>query len=182
MRNAIESAAGTRLPLLADLVSGVRTAGIGGNPGTSKLKNGDLVISDLVPRHQGYWGDTCNTCAVGDPTGEQRQIFKGIESALYAGIDRVRPGVLASDLDSFLRQRVSALGGAYPHHSGHGIGLTFHEEPRIVPYNQTPLQAGMVIALEPGIYFEGKWGLRLEHTVLVTETGAKVLSEFRHTL
>ena len=182
MRKTMESAAGTRLPLLADLVSGVRTAGVGGNPGASELRNGDLVISDIVPRHQGYWGDTCNTCAVGEPTDEQRRLFEGIEFALYEAIDRVRPGVRACDLDSQLRQRVSALGGTYPHHSGHGIGLTFHEEPRIVPYNQTPLQPGNVVALEPGIYLEGQWGLRLEHTILVTQTGAQILSEFKHSL
>lgn len=182
MQKAMEQAAGTRLPILADLVSGIRTAGVGGNPGPFRIGEGDLVIADIVPRRQGYWGDTCNTCAAGEPNTEQKRVFHGIESALYECIDRVRPGTRACDLDSFLRQRVASLGGAYPHHSGHGIGVTYHEEPRIVPYNQTPLRAGMVIALEPGIYFEGKWGLRLEHTVLVTQTGAEVLSQFRHTL
>lgn len=182
MRKVMESAAGTRLPILADLVSGVRTAGVGGNPGPSKLEANGLVMADIVPRYKGYWGDTCNTCAVGEHSAEQRRIFQGIESALYETIDRVRPGVRACDLDSFLRQRVKALGGSYPHHSGHGIGLTFHEEPRIVPYNHAALQAGMVIAIEPGIYFEGKWGLRLEHTVFVTQTGAEILSKFKHAL
>jgi len=182
MQKAMEQVAGTRLPILADLVSGVRTADVGGNPGPFRLGEGDLVIADIVPRRQGYWGDTCNTCVVGESNAEQKKVFQGIESALYECIDRVRPGARACDLDSFLRQRVASLGGAYPHHSGHGIGVTYHEEPRVVPYNQTPLRAGMVIALEPGIYFEGKWGLRLEHTVLVTHAGAEILSQFRHTL
>lgn len=182
MRRSMETMAGVRLPILADLISGTRTGGIGGNPGLSRLKKGDLVIADIVPRHRGYWGDTCNTCVVGAPTTEQQKAFQAVEAALCDAIERVKPGVGACDLDSFLRQRIAKLGGSYSHHSGHGIGLTYHEEPRIVPYNQTPLQPGMVIAIEPGIYFEGKWGLRLEHTVLVTQTGAEILSKFKHTL
>ena len=162
MRKGMESSAGGRLPLLADLVSGPRTAEIGGPPTSRRLENGDLIISDLVPRHRGYWGDTCNTCVVGEPTSEQRKLFEGI--------------------DRNLRKRVLELGGGYPHHSGHGLGVTWHEEPRIVPYNPLPLQPGMVIALEPGIYFKGRFGLRLEHVILVTEKGSEILSKFRHTL
>jgi len=182
MRKGMESSAGGRLPLLADLVSGPRTAEIGGPPTSRRLENGDLIISDLVPRHRGYWGDTCNTCGVGEPTSEQRKLFEGIAAALAEGIERVRPGVRASDLDRNLRKRVLELGGGYPHHSGHGLGVTWHEEPRIVPYNPLPLQPGMVIALEPGIYFKGRFGLRLEHVILVTEKGSEILSKFRHTL
>ena len=170
------------MPLLADLVSGSRTAAVGGNPDSSTLQRGDLVITDLVPRYNGYWGDTCNTCAVGEASPEQQRIFQGVKTALDDAINQVKSGLRACDLDSHLRQRIAKLGGAYPHHSGHGLGVTFHEEPRIVPYNQSKLRAGMVIALEPGIYFEGKWGLRLEHTILVTEAGAEVLSKFEHTL
>ena len=182
MRKGMESSAGGRLPLLADLVSGPWTAEIGGPPTSRRLENGDLIISDLVPRHRGYWGDTCNTCVVGEPTSEQRKLFEGIAAALAEGIERVRPGVRASDLDRNLRKRVLELGGGYPHHSGHGLGVTWHEEPRIVPYNPLPLQPGMVIALEPGIYFKGRFGLRLEHVILVTEKGSEILSKFRHTL
>jgi Xaa-Pro aminopeptidase len=182
VRKGMESRAGGRLPLLADLVSGPRTTQIGGPPTSRTLECGDLIISDLVPRHRGYWGDTCNTCVVGEPTSEQRNLFDGIAAALAEGIAEVRPGVRACDLDASLRKRVLRLNGGYPHHSGHGLGVTWHEEPRIVPYNSLPLQPGMVVALEPGIYLKGRFGLRLEHTILVTEKGAEILSKFRHTL
>jgi Xaa-Pro dipeptidase len=109
-------------------------------------------------------------------------------SALSALIERRysklthHPGIRALDLDADLRKRVLRLGGGYPHHSGHGLGVTWHEEPRIVLYNPLVLQPGMVIALEPGIYFKGRFGLRLEHTILVTEKGAEILSKFKHTV
>jgi Xaa-Pro aminopeptidase len=182
VRKGMETRAGGRLPLLADLVSGPRTAQIGGPPTSRCLEHGDLIISDLVPRHLGYWGDTCNTCAVGEPTSEQQRLFDGIAAALAEGITEARPGVRACDLDASLRKRVLRLNGGYPHHSGHGLGVTWHEEPRIVPYNPLTLEPGMVIALEPGIYLKGRFGLRLEHTILVTEKGAEILSKFRHTL
>jgi Xaa-Pro dipeptidase len=182
VRTEMETHAGGRVPLLADMVSGPRTARIGGPPTSRSLREEDLVISDLVPRHKGYWGDTCNTCSVGEPTKEQQKTFDGIAAALAEGISKVRPGMRASDLDVELRKSVLRLNGGYPHHSGHGIGVTFHEQPRIVPYNTLRLQAGMVIALEPGIYFTDRFGLRLEHTILVTPTGAEVLSKFQHIL
>ncbi len=182
VRKGMEAKAGGRLPFLADMVSGPRTAQIGGPPTTRVVKEGDLIISDLVPRLEGYWGDTCNTCVVGEATHEQQAIFNGIAAVLAESISLVRPGVRACDLDAAMRAGVSRLGEGYPHHSGHGLGVTFHEEPRIVPYNTMPLQPGMVIALEPGIYFKDRYGLRLEHALLVTEHGAEVLSKFQHAL
>lgn len=182
VRKGIEASAGGRVPFLADFVSGQRTAQIGGPPSSRHIQEGDLILSDLVPRYNGYWGDTCNTCILGEPTPEQRKIFDGIAAALADTIPKVRPGVRACDLDAEMRQHVLRLDGGYPHHSGHGLGVTWHEEPRIVPYNTTALQPGMVIAIEPGIYFEGRFGIRLEHTVLVTARDAEVLSKFEHAL
>jgi Xaa-Pro aminopeptidase len=182
VRKGMEVKAQGRLPLLADLISGPRTAEIGGQPSSRRIQQGDLIISDLVPRYKGYWGDTCNTCVVGEATSEQQELFEGIAAAIAEGIGEVRPGLRALDLDAALRQRVLRLKGGYPHHSGHGLGVTWHEEPRIVPYNTMALEPGMVIALEPGIYFKSRFGLRLEHTVLVTQHGAEVLSKFQHTL
>ena len=66
-------------------------------------------------------------------------------------------------------------GGSYPHHSGHGLGLTLHEEPRIVPGSERRLEAGMIVALEPGVYGDG-WGLRVEQVVVVTDDGYELLS------
>jgi Xaa-Pro dipeptidase len=182
VRGRMETAAGERLPLLADLVSGSRTSEIGGSPSARKLETGDSVLVDLAPRLNGYWGDSCNTCIAGEPTHEQQKVFADVSAALGAAIAAIRPGMRACDLDFRLRQDLSRIGGVFPHHSGHGLGVAYHEEPRIVPYNETPLRQGMVIALEPGVYFPERWGLRLESVVHVTENGTDLLTGFRHTL
>jgi Xaa-Pro aminopeptidase len=173
----LEIAAASRLPVLADFIGGARTAEIGGLPGSYVLSEGNPLIADIVPRLNGYWGDNCGTHFIGEPSAEMAKAYRVVREALRAGIAAIRPGVRACDLDYQLR-RVIQDGGyaAYPHHSGHGLGSTYHEEPRIIPYNTLTLQPGMVIALEPGVYIPDQGGVRLEDVVLVTEDGAEVLT------
>ena len=170
VRGAMEHAAGGRIPLLADLASGPRTAATGGAPGPRVLADGDLVICDLVPRLKGYWGDSCATLAVGEPAASARSKHRAAADALERGIEAVRPGVVAGDLDELMRKGLD-----YPHHSGHGLGTSWHEEPRIVPGGRTRLEPGMVLALEPGVYDDAE-GVRLEQVVVVTEDGCTTLS------
>jgi Xaa-Pro dipeptidase len=182
VRKGMEMHEGGRMAILADMVSGPRTAQIGGSPSQRVIEAGDPIICDLVPRHRGYWGDSCNSCVVGTPNKEQEKFFAGVSKALAEAIDMVRPGLQACTLDVAVRTRGAGLGGGYLHHTGHGLGLTWHEEPRIVPYNTQRLCAGMIIAVEPGIYFEGRWGMRLEYVVRVTESSSEILSKFQHSL
>jgi len=182
VRGAMEAQEGGRVPIIADVVSGPRTALTGGPPSARKLEAGELLIVDLVPRHLGYWGDSCNTCCAGEPKKEYRDAFDGLAAVLSDAIGKVRPGLRACDLDKLVRTGVAKLGGSYPHHTGHGLGISWHEEPRIVPYNTIPLEPDMIIALEPGMYFEGRWGVRLEYVLRVTASGAEVLSKYRHEL
>ena len=170
VRGAMEQAAGGRIPVLADLASGPRTAETGGAPGPRIVANEALAICDLVPRLRGYWGDSCATLAVGEPAASARSKHLAASDALARGIEAVRPGVVAGDLDRLVRAGLS-----YPHHTGHGLGTSWHEEPRIVPGGRTRLEPGMVLALEPGVY-GGDEGVRLEQVVLVTEDGCEVLS------
>jgi Xaa-Pro dipeptidase len=170
VRAAMERAAGERIPVLADLVAGPRTAEVGGLPGGRVLADGELVLCDLVPRRGGYWGDSCSTFAVGEPSADARARHRAAMGALGRAIEAVRPGVVAGDLDALVRPGLD-----YPHHTGHGLGTTFHEEPRIVPGSTVLLEPGMVIALEPGSYGEGE-GVRVEQIVLVTSDGCEVLS------
>lgn len=173
-----EREAGERMALHADLLAGPRTAETGGNPGTRLLEAGDLVMADLAPRLGGYWVDTCSATTVGAPTREHLRVSTLVREALLRGIEQVRPGVPAADLDRFLRAERRRSGHEYLHHSGHGVGTTFHDEPRIVPYEERPLREGMVICLEPGAYVAGWGGIRWEVGLVVQRDGPEILSSF----
>lgn len=175
VRSEIDTSVGARVPLMADLVSGSSTAGGGGMPTNKTIKQGDLILSDLTPCLNGYWGDSCNTIFIGDATAEQKKNYELVKEALAIGINAIRPGVPAKEIDHLMRNHI----GNFPHHGGHGVGIVYHEEPRIVPYNNSILESNMVIALEPAIYKED-YGIRLEHLVVVTETGCEILTNFQH--
>src|SRR5918994_1644958 len=103
VRAAIERVAGERVPVLADLVAGARTAEVGGAPGDRVLAEGDLVLCDLVPRRDGYWGDSCVTFAVGNASPSARDTHRRVADALARGLDAIRPGLRAGDLDEPVR-------------------------------------------------------------------------------
>ena len=176
-RSHVEGLAGGRLPILADLVAGVRSADIGGPPSTYALQAGDPLILDFVPRLNGYWGDNAATYFAGNPSAQLEKVYRVVRQALQRGVEGARPGVTASALDSLVREAIVAEGyEPYPHHTGHGLGVMYHEDPRLVRYNSQKLEAGMVIALEPGIYLSGVGGVRLEDVVLITPDGNELLT------
>ncbi len=170
LRFAIERGAGARTPIVADCVAGPRTGDIGGMPGRRRIEEGDLVLVDLAPRRDGYWADSCAAWAVGEPSKTAIAHHKAARERLERVLEAVKPGAVAADLDAICR-----TGLDYPHHSGHGLGATWHEEPRIVPGSRTVLEAGMVVAFEPGSYGDGE-GVRVEQVVLVTDDGCEILS------
>src|SRR5450432_262290 len=173
----IEKSVGLRVPLMADLSSGIHTNSGGGMPTNNIIHEGDVILSDFQACLQGYWGDSCSTLVVGRPTADQQKTFMLVSEALEIGIQAMKPGVQAHEIDQLMRAHI----GNYPHHSGHGVGTLYHEAPRITPYNKIVLETGMIIALEPAVYKEA-WGIRLEHLMLVTDLGAQVLTTFRHRL
>jgi Xaa-Pro dipeptidase len=175
VRSTMESRAGGRVPVVADLVSGPRSAEVGGPPSTRRLGRGDLMLVDLVPRLAGVWGDSCSTFVDTEPTAEQRRAHAAARSALKAGLEMLRPGVRSADVDTAVRAVMADDGWDYPHHTGHGLGFAWHEEPRIVAGSETVLAPGMVVALEPGTY-AADWGLRVEQIAVVTDSGPRVLS------
>lgn len=177
-QSAIETAAGERVPLGNDCVVGYRQNNIGGWPGALPLRPGDSMIVDLGTRQGGYWSDSCGTYYVDEPTPRQRAVHRCVQDALEFAIGLIKPGAVAQEIDQRVRQFIAQAGyPVYPHHTGHGVGVTPHEEVRIVPYNDRVLEAGMVLMLEPGIYFPGEFGVRLEDAMLVTPTGAEVLTK-----
>lgn len=170
VRGAMETEAGGRVPLLADLVTGERTASVGGSPGTRTIRDGDAVLVDLVPRRDGYWGDSCSTFCVGEPAPEFVRRHGDVVEALGLARDLLRPGLAAAELDRELRARLG-----YPHHTGHGIGVRYFERPHVAPGSEDIIEEGMVLALEPGSYGDDI-GVRVEQVALVTADGCEILS------
>lgn len=175
VRADMEAAAGGRIPILADFVTGERTAEVGGLPGERRVSADDLLLVDLVPRLGGYWADSCVTVAIGSPSDDVRRAHAATVDALERGLEALKPGASAGAVDALCRETIARAGGSYPHHTGHGLGTAFHEEPRIVPGTDRGLEPGMVVALEPGFY-AGTWGVRVERVALVTDHGAEILS------
>jgi Xaa-Pro dipeptidase len=176
VQTAMQVAAGDRLSLLCDFATGSRSGEIGGPPTPRVAQDGELAIVDLVPRLDGYFGDSCTTLAIGDVPAEVRSAHARCLEALERGLAALAPGLVAGDVDALVREGLD-----YPHHSGHGVGIAPHEEPRIVPGGQTMLAPGMVVALEPGSY-PGPWGMRVERVSLITDTGCEILSKHDLTL
>ena len=174
---AMEKEAGTRVPVLPDLISGPRMALVGVPPTDRRLEPGDLVLADLVVRVDGYWADSCTTICLGQPTDAMRRLHDACVRALQAGFELARPGTVAGDLDQRIRAAMREAGYEYPHHTGHGVGVSFHEEPRIVPDATMVLEEGMVVALEPAGFGRGI-GCRTEHLMVVTPSGGRVLTDY----
>lgn len=175
--SAAQQAAGARIAFGNDCVVSYRENNIGGWPGDLELHPGDSLMVDLSTRIDGYWSDSCATYYVGEPDEKRRTMHQVAEQALAFAISLIKPGAGASNIDRQVRQFIAAAGyPVYPHHTGHAVGVSTHEEPRIVPYNNIVLEAGMVLMLEPGIYFPREAAVRLEDAVLVTATGAEVLT------
>jgi Xaa-Pro dipeptidase len=183
VRCAMESAAGERLPVTGDFLSGVeRTARAMGWPGDRVLQIDDPVICDLAPRVGGYWGDSCNTFVLGEPTERFQYLYETSRRAIERAAEILRPGVTAGNFDREVRAVVEQAGLRNPLHTGHGVGTSSHEWPRLVPNSPVVLQPDMVLMVEPGAYEPGTGGVRVEWMFHVTEDGSEVLSPFEFVL
>jgi Xaa-Pro aminopeptidase len=175
--SAVQQAAGGRIPFGNDCVVSYRENNIGGWPRDLPLRPGDTLMVDLSVRVDGYWSDSCETYYSAAPTARQQAMRRATADALELAISLVKPGILANEIDRRVRACIAGAGfPVYPHHTGHGVGVSPHESPRLVPYDTTPLAPGMVLMLEPGIYFPREDAVRLEHAVLVTPGGAEILT------
>lgn len=174
---AVEQAAGRRIPLGNDCIVGTRDWNVGGWPLDRQLNDGGSLIVDLSTIRDGYWSDSCATYVAGTPTAETEALHRVVSEALALGASMLRPGAIAGEIDQALRRHFTKAGyPEYPHHTGHGIGVTGHEAPRFVPGSQEVLKPGMVVMLEPGVYLPGRTGVRLEDGFLITDQGAEQLT------
>ncbi len=149
------------------------------------IEDGDIVVVDIggaVP--SGYNSDSTRTYVVGTPDPAAADRIATLVRAQQAAVDAVRPGVTAAEVDAAARSVLAeaGLGEAFLHRTGHGIGVSVHEEPYIAPGNDLVLREGMAFSIEPGIYFAGEWGARIEDIVVVTADGAERLNTAPHEL
>jgi Xaa-Pro aminopeptidase len=150
--------------------------------GERKFRESDVVVLDFGGVLDGYCSDLTRTVSVGTPSSDAIRVHAAVLAAQRAAIDEVKPGVLASLVDTAARQVLEAkgLGEAFGHGTGHGLGLDVHEEPRVgrptADGAGVPLEAGMVLTVEPGAYLAGWGGVRIEDDVLVTPTGCETLT------
>jgi Xaa-Pro aminopeptidase len=149
-------------------------------PGGRRIEPGELVVIDMGARVDGYCSDITRTFATGELGEESRRIYEVVLAAQLAGLAAVRPGVLGRRVDAAARDVIVAAGYGdfFGHGTGHGVGLEVHEEPRVSRRGKERLQAGMALTVEPGIYLEGRAGVRIEDTVLVTDAGGEPLTVF----
>ncbi|MFI9253768.1 aminopeptidase P family protein [Streptomyces sp. NPDC053069] len=154
----------------------------GANPhhevGDRVIQHGDMVVLDFGGLKDGYGSDTTRTVHVGEPTEEERRVHDIVREAQEAGYRAVRPGAACQEVDRAARAVITEAGyGAYfIHRTGHGIGVTTHEPPYMIEGEEQPLVPGMCFSVEPGIYLPGRFGVRIEDIVTVTEDGARRLN------
>lgn len=148
-------------------------------PGKTKISSATTLLIDWGACYQGYASDLTRTYhrpGVGD---RFRTAYQSVLQAQLAAIDLIAPGVKTADVDAAARQVLdrTGFGEAFVHSLGHGTGLEIHEGPRISAASDQTLAAGMIVTVEPGVYFQDEFGIRIEDDVLVTESGCEVLSQ-----
>ena len=149
-----------------------------GASGPRALSPGEAVLIDAWDRPGGYYYDITRSTFFGTPTDEYRNIWSVVLDAQTAGIEAAAPGVPCSEIDAAARRVIDAAGYGefFTHRLGHGLGIDVHEPPYMVGHDHTILEPGMTFTSEPGIYLLGRFGVRIEDDILVTDRGAESLS------
>lgn len=160
------------------IASGTRSALPHGRASAAHIPPNAFVVCDFGVILSGYCSDQTRTVWVGNVAEDARQAYEAVREAQQAAIESVRAGIAVGEVDAAARKvlRKAGLGRYFTHSTGHGVGLEIHESPRVANGQPQILQPGMVITIEPGVYFPGKWGVRIEDMVAVTASGCEVLT------
>lgn len=155
------------------VVSGKNSSLPHGVPTDKVVEKGDFITMDFGATVDGYRSDMTRTVAVGTVSDEQRRVYDTVLTAQTAALAAIREGAVCKDIDKVARDLIDDAGykGCFGHALGHSIGIGVHENPNFSPRCDTVLKAGTVMTVEPGIYLEGKFGVRIEDMIVVTENG-----------
>ena len=176
---------GAEKPAFETIVAGgPRSALPHAQPADAPLKTGALVVVDMGAMAEGYASDMTRMLFVGTPGAKVKRMYRAVLEAQLAAIDVVREGAASAKVDAAARRVLKTYGldRVFVHSTGHGLGLEIHEPPRLGKRDKTRLRAGMAITIEPGAYVEGFGGIRIEDTVVVTESGCEILTPTEKTL
>jgi len=175
---------GGATPAFALVASGPHSAFPHHHTGSRLLQAGEPVLLDLGADLEGYQSDISRMAFLGEPPEEFRRVFVAVVGALDRATDAVRPGARASDVDAAARDYLvsQGYGDYFVHRTGHGIGLDGHEPPSIQQGNDLCLEPGMAFSIEPGVYLPGRFGVRVENIVVVTDEGCRTLTGLPHAL
>ena len=167
------------MPFAPIVCGGPNSANPHASPTDRKLQPGDFFLVDWGATFDGYISDLTRTFAVGDVDAEYEKIHKIVQEANAAGRAAAKPGVPCANVDIAARTVIekSGYGKYFRHRTGHGIGMEGHEDPYMRGDNMQLLEPGMAFTVEPGIYLAGRNGVRIEDNVVITESGADVLSD-----
>ncbi len=160
------------------VASGVRSSMPHGKASSARLPRKGFLTLDFGIIREGYCSDMTRTVFLGKPGAEERRVYQAVLEAQQAGVATVGPGASCGEVDEAARSvlRKAGLAEAFTHSTGHGVGLEIHEPPRVGAGQTFRLRAGMVITIEPGVYLDGRFGVRIEDMVAVTQTAAEVLT------
>lgn len=160
------------------VVSGERSALPHGKPTERRLQRGDFVTVDFGARLEGYCSDLTRTVVIGKATAEHRKIYNAVLEALERCIEAIKPGVRGKRIDALARRVLAkhGLDGYFGHSLGHSLGISVHDGTGLSFRDTQPLEAGMVLTVEPGVYVPGFGGVRIEQDVLVSESGCELLT------
>ncbi|MBQ0038649.1 MAG: aminopeptidase P family protein [Clostridiales bacterium] len=144
-------------------------------PTERRIQDGDFITMDFGCVYRGYCSDMTRTVAMGGVSEEMDRVYHTVLQAQLAGIAAARAGVTGREVDAAARRVIeeAGYGSCFGHSFGHGVGVEIHEQPNASPVNENALPCGAVISAEPGIYLPGKFGVRIEDVILLTEDGCR---------